>query len=36
MHLDFQWLGEPISVDVPDKQLTTKPKTYYRYTRQRI
>jgi hypothetical protein len=29
MSLNFKWSGDPISVDVEDKQLTSKPKTYY-------
>ena len=31
MNLDFKWVGEPISVDVVDKQLTSKPRTFYKY-----
>ena len=27
----FKWKGQPISVDIEDKQLTTKPKTFYEY-----
>jgi len=30
MNLDFKWVGEPISVDVVDKQLTSKPRTFYK------
>lgn len=26
----FDWIGDPIVVDIEDKQLTTKPKTYYK------
>ena len=29
MNLDFNWIGDPISVDFEDKQLTNKPKTFY-------
>ena len=31
MSLDFDWIGESISVDFVDKQLTAKPKTFYRF-----
>lgn len=36
MSLDFEWIGEPITVDVEDKQLTAKPKIYYQYYHSRI
>ena len=29
MNLDFKWIGETISVDLVDKQLTKKPRTFY-------
>lgn len=27
--MEFEWIGDPISVDIEDRQLTTKPKTFY-------
>ena len=30
--MDFEWIGDPIHVDVADKQLTIKPKTFYKYS----
>ncbi len=30
--MDFEWLGDPIPVDMADKQITTKPKTFYKYS----
>ena len=29
--MDFEWIGDPIPVDLEERQLTLKPKTFYKY-----
>lgn len=29
--MDFEWVGDPISVEDSVRQLTPKPKTFYKY-----